>query len=74
MAALRKLFHGKMVEAESLGWLSDNLEAQAFAFLAVRSIFDMPLSFPTTTGVGQPMTGGILAEPAKAPSFTIDGR
>jgi anhydro-N-acetylmuramic acid kinase len=73
MAALRKLFHGKLVEAESLGWLPDNLEAQAFAFLAVRSLFDMPLSFPTTTGVGQPMPGGILAAPAKAPSFTIDG-
>jgi len=43
-----------------LGWDGDALEAQAFAFLAVRSLKGLPLSFPGTTGVPRPMTGGVL--------------
>jgi anhydro-N-acetylmuramic acid kinase len=46
-----------------VGWSSDALEAQAFAYLAVRSLKGLPLTFPGTTGVAQPMTGGILAKP-----------
>ncbi len=44
------------VEAE--GWQGDALEAQAFGFLAVRSLNGLPLSVPATTGVPRPMTGG----------------
>ncbi|MFI4987777.1 MAG: anhydro-N-acetylmuramic acid kinase, partial [Alphaproteobacteria bacterium] len=33
-------------------------EAQAFAWLAVRSRRGLPLSLPSTTGVGRPLTGG----------------
>ena len=36
----------------------DAIEAEAFAFLAVRSLNDLPLSFPSTTGVKYPVTGG----------------
>jgi len=36
----------------------DALEAQAFAFLAVRSLLGLPLSYPSTTGVTLPVTGG----------------
>ncbi|WP_448205781.1 anhydro-N-acetylmuramic acid kinase [Azospirillum sp. sgz302134] len=43
---------------EQVGWNGDALEAQAFAYLAVRSRKGLPLSVPTTTGVPQPMTGG----------------
>jgi anhydro-N-acetylmuramic acid kinase len=50
--------------ADSLGWSADAMEAQAFAYLAVRSRAGLPLTFPTTTGVPQPMTGGRLAEAA----------
>jgi anhydro-N-acetylmuramic acid kinase len=50
--------------AESLGWSADAMEAQAFAYLAVRSRAGLPLTFPTTTGVPRPMTGGRLAEAA----------
>jgi anhydro-N-acetylmuramic acid kinase len=39
------------------------LEAQAFAFLAVRSLRGLALTFPTTTGVPRPLTGGILVRP-----------
>jgi anhydro-N-acetylmuramic acid kinase len=47
--------------AGEVGWSADALEAQAFAFLAVRSLDGMPLTFPTTTGAPRPMTGGVLA-------------
>src|SRR6267154_1589236 len=39
-----------VVTADDVGWSADALEAQAFAFLAVRSLKGMPLTFPTTTG------------------------
>jgi len=46
--------------AEDLGWRGDHLEAEAFAFLAVRSVRELPLSLPTTTGVKGPTLGGNL--------------
>ena len=53
----------RVVTAADLGWDGDALEAQAFAFLAVRSLRGLPLTFPGTTGVPRPMTGGRLSEP-----------
>jgi anhydro-N-acetylmuramic acid kinase len=49
--------------AHAVGWSIDSLEAQAFAFLAVRSLRGLPLTFPTTTGAPRPLTGGVLAKP-----------
>jgi anhydro-N-acetylmuramic acid kinase len=49
--------------AEVLGWASDAIEAQAFGFLAARGMKGLPLSYPATTGVPMPMTGGIIARP-----------
>ncbi|MBL8588137.1 MAG: anhydro-N-acetylmuramic acid kinase [Methylobacteriaceae bacterium] len=43
---------------EAAGWNGDFIEAQCFAYLAVRSRLGLPLSVPTTTGVPAPMTGG----------------
>jgi anhydro-N-acetylmuramic acid kinase len=60
---LRERLHASVQVAEAVGWSSDALEAQAFAYLAVRSIKKLPLSFPTTTGVPSPLTGGILEKP-----------
>lgn len=54
---------GPVVTAAKLGWDSDALEAQAFAFLAVRSLRGLPLTFPGTTGVPRPLPGGKLNEP-----------
>ncbi len=51
---------------EAVGWSGDALEAQAFAFLAVRSLHAMPLSLPSTTGVPLPLTGGILRQPPRS--------
>jgi anhydro-N-acetylmuramic acid kinase len=47
--------------AGDVGWSADALEAQAFAYLAVRSLKGLPLTFPSTTGVPRPLTGGVLA-------------
>jgi anhydro-N-acetylmuramic acid kinase len=47
--------------AEDFGWSGEAIEAQAFAFLAVRSLNGLPLTFPTTTGVSAPLPGGLLA-------------
>jgi anhydro-N-acetylmuramic acid kinase len=49
--------------ADAVGWSADSLEAQGFAYLAVRSLNGLPLSFPTTTGVPRPMSGGVVARP-----------
>ncbi len=49
--------------AADLGWDGDFVEAQAFAYLAARSVAGLPLSLPETTGVPEPTTGGVLARP-----------
>jgi len=45
---------------EDFGWNGDLLEAQAFAFLAKRSLHGLNLSMPTTTGVAKEVSGGKL--------------
>ncbi len=46
--------------AERLGWNGDAIEAEGFAYMAVRHLRGSPISFPGTTGVPRPMTGGTL--------------
>lgn len=58
-----KLAPARVQTAEEIGWQSSAVEAQAFAFLAVRAMKNLPLSFPKTTGVPAPTNGGILAMP-----------
>jgi anhydro-N-acetylmuramic acid kinase len=41
----------------------DSREAQAIAYLAVRSIRGLPITLPATTGAPRPLTGGVLARP-----------
>ncbi len=48
--------------AEEIGWRGDAIEAECFAFLGVRVLRGLPLSFPLTTGVRAPMPGGRLAK------------
>jgi anhydro-N-acetylmuramic acid kinase len=57
MAVLRQHFP-QVYPVESLGWIGDALEAQAFAFLAIRSLKGLALSLPTTTGAIRAITGG----------------
>ena len=47
--------------AEDVGWRGDAVEAECFAFLAVRVLRGLPISFPMTTGAPEPMSGGRLA-------------
>ncbi len=55
---------GSLIEPiENAGWDGDGLEAQAFAFLAVRSLLNLPISFPNTTGVKKALTGGVCNKP-----------
>jgi anhydro-N-acetylmuramic acid kinase len=49
--------------ADAVGWSADAIEAQAFAYLAVRTLRGLPITFPRTTGVARPMTGGVVANP-----------
>jgi anhydro-N-acetylmuramic acid kinase len=48
--------------ADAVGWMADALEAQAFAYLAVRTLRGLPITFPSTTGVPQAMPGGLITQ------------
>jgi anhydro-N-acetylmuramic acid kinase len=64
MAMLKERLAPAQIEtADAIGWSADALEAQAFAYLAVRSLRGMPITFPATTGAPRPLTGGELAKP-----------
>jgi anhydro-N-acetylmuramic acid kinase len=63
MAALRAALPCRVEPVETVGWDGDALEAQCFAFLAARVRRGLPLSFPGTTGVAQPMRGGDIVFP-----------
>jgi anhydro-N-acetylmuramic acid kinase len=60
MSRLRERLGVPVEPVEAVGWNGDFLEAQAFGYLAARSVLGLPLSLPTTTGVPYPMPGGEL--------------
>ena len=60
MDHLRTATGADVLPVEALGWDGDALEAQAFAYLAVRSLRGLPITFPTTTGVGSALGAGTL--------------
>jgi anhydro-N-acetylmuramic acid kinase len=64
MGALRAALSAPVDPVESVGWDGDALEAQCFGFLAARVVAELPLSFPGTTGVPNPMPGGRVVRPA----------
>lgn len=57
---LNELLNNKVEPIESLSVNGDMVEAQAFAYLAIRSLKGLPLSLPSTTGVSRAITGGAL--------------
>jgi anhydro-N-acetylmuramic acid kinase len=61
MTGLRALIGCPVAPVESAGWDGDALEAQCFAYLAVRVRYGLPLSLPGTTGVPTPLAGGRIA-------------
>lgn len=56
-------FQIDLKSADALGWSSMAMEAELFAFLAVRVAKQLPITFPRTTGVREPMTGGKIFIP-----------
>lgn len=58
MSELASRLGQSVAPVETVGWNGDALEAQAFAFLAARSLLSLPLTYPGTTGVPAPVTGG----------------
>jgi anhydro-N-acetylmuramic acid kinase len=63
MEGLRRALDASVDPVERHGWSGDALEAQGFAYLAVRSVKGLPLSWPGTTGAPEPITGGRLHRP-----------
>ena len=60
MGCLQKSLSAPVDPVEVVGWSGDSLEAQLMGFLAVRTLRNLPLSYPMTTGVPFPMKGGVL--------------
>lgn len=60
MQALKDALDAPVVPAEDAGWRGDDLEAECFAYLAVRSLKKLPLSYPLTTRVQAPTRGGVF--------------
>jgi anhydro-N-acetylmuramic acid kinase len=66
MRALSERLPCRVSDADAHGWRGDAIEAEAFAYLAARTARGLPISFPKTTGVPQPMTGGRIVRPDEA--------
>jgi anhydro-N-acetylmuramic acid kinase len=62
MRDLRELLQVPVIPAEDVGFNGDSMEAEAWGYLAVRSLRGLPITFPGTTGAASPLTGGILAK------------
>jgi anhydro-N-acetylmuramic acid kinase len=63
MEELAGVLEAPVAAVESVGWDGDALEAQAFGFLGVRSLYGKPLTLPQTTGVRRPASGGARYDP-----------
>jgi len=63
MRMLVQYTRAKVRPVDDLGWDGDALEAQGFAYMAVRHLKKLPISFPGTTGAPRPITGGVLFLP-----------
>lgn len=60
MTWLAEKVEALVAPAEALQCDGDMMEAEAWAYLAVRSVKGLPITWPETTGVSAPMTGGVL--------------
>jgi anhydro-N-acetylmuramic acid kinase len=69
---LRRVLGVNTVTADGAGFSADFMEAQAFAYLAVRRMKELPSSFAGTTGVSRPVMGGLLAGTSSRQSNSED--
>ncbi len=51
----------RVIAAEAQGFDGGAMEAEAWAYLAIRALDGKPLTFPGTTGVQEPVSGGVVA-------------
>ncbi len=61
----QELFSQKNIKIDIIdnyNFNGDFIESQAFAYLAIRSYLNLPISFPGTTGCKNKVTGGVLAK------------
>ncbi len=58
--SLKDKFDCSCLLAEDVGWNGDSIEAQAFAYLAVRSLLGLNITYKETTGVNRAISGGVL--------------
>jgi len=65
MQELNKRANVEVVLSDAIGLRGDMVEAECFAFLGVRVLRALPISFPSTTGVRAPLIGGRVAFPMK---------
>jgi anhydro-N-acetylmuramic acid kinase len=68
METIRACVPCPVLSAEEVGWRGDAIEAEAFAYLAARTLRGLPISFPGTTGAPWPMTGGRIVEADGTPA------
>ncbi len=61
---LKEILNGITIKnVEEIGFNGDSIEAEAFAFLGIRSLLQLPISFPKTTGINKPSCGGVIYAP-----------
>jgi anhydro-N-acetylmuramic acid kinase len=63
LEGLKRVLEGHVVSADEAGLSSEFMEAQAFAYLAVRKLKSLPSTFPGTTGATRPVVAGRLERP-----------
>ena len=61
MTMIAERVENAVIPAEAVGMDGDAVEAEAWAYLAVRSLKGLPITFPGTTGAPKPLAGGVLA-------------
>jgi anhydro-N-acetylmuramic acid kinase len=61
MAMIAERVEAAVAPAEAAGMDGDAMEAEAWAYLAVRSLKGLPITFPGTTGAPKPLSGGVRA-------------
>jgi len=61
-----------IMTADERGWNSTAMEAQTFAYLAVRSLQGKPISVPSTTRVPMPLSGGCIHVPPSSIDLAKD--
>jgi len=68
MSRMAARVENAVVPAEAIGLDGDTIEAEAWAYLAVRSLEGLPISWPNTTGVAVASPGGVLVSPRHRPN------